>query len=255
MAKLHPGLPRHRPLAIAHRAGNSIAEAKRAIAIAADMIETDIWLRGTHLDIRHMHRLGPLPILWERWRLGIDWKCLQLHELLEAMDDDALLFLDLKGNEPDLGEAIVSEIRRHAPKRHVAVCGRTYEQLDRIIDEPEVTVFYSVGEAKEWSAAWPRLERMAWPALSVHRKLVNPEVMARLTAMNATVVSWNVNTPAHAQFLWELGVDGFTSDNASLLHAIATDGEAGLYGGEGATRDDDTRHITADSATADPASP
>lgn len=231
MAKLHPRLPQHRPLAIAHRAGNAIDDAKRAIRIGCDMIETDVWLRGDNLDVRHMHRLGPLPILWERWRLGIDRKGLKLHELLDATGDDVLLFLDLKGNEPDLGEAVVEEIRRTAPGRHVAVCGRTYEQLDRIIDEPEVIVFYSVGEAKEWDAAWPRLARMEWPALSVHRKLVNGEVMARLKEMNATVVSWDVNTSAYAQLLWELGVDGFTSDNAALLHAMATDGEAGLYGG------------------------
>lgn len=231
MTHLHPKLPQHRPLAIGHRAGNTIRDAQRAVEIGCDMIETDIWLKDGRLEVRHLHRLGSTPILWERWRLRYDPSGLQLHELLAAIDDDALLFLDLKGEEPDLGTAIVEEIRRCCPGRHVTVCGRNYTQLDRIVDEPEATIFYSVGDSKEWAAAWPRLERMEWPAISLHRKLVTPEAMARLQAMNATVVCWDVNWTAHAQMLFELGVDGFTSDNVELLHAIAEQRESALYRG------------------------
>jgi hypothetical protein len=228
MRPLHPSLPQHRPLTSAHRAGNSIHEALRADRLGIDLIETDIWLRDEDLDIRHMHRLGPLPILWERWRVRLDIRGLKLRMLLRALDDDALLFLDLKGEEPDLGRVIVDELREHAPDRRVALCGRNYRQLDPLLGEPGVTIFYSVGEAKEWAEAWPRLERMEWPALSLHRKLVSPEVMHRLNAMNATVVCWNVMTAEEAASLYAMGVAGFTSDNIDLLADIARRREAAL---------------------------
>lgn len=228
MGRLHPSLPQHRPLTSAHRAGNSIHAAIHADRLGIDLIETDVWLREQDLDIRHMHRLGKLPILWERWKVRLDLRSLKLHMLLRALEDDALLFLDLKGQEPDLGRVIVDELREHAPNMRVVLCGRSYPQLDPLVGEPGVTVFYSVGEAKEWAAAWPRLERMEWPAISIHRKLVTPEVMQRLKAMNATVICWNVMTAAQAADLYAMGVDGFTSDNLDLLADIARRREAAL---------------------------
>lgn len=228
MGRLHPDLPQHRPLTSAHRAGNRIRDAIHADRLGIDLIETDVWLRDEDLDVRHMHRLGPLPILWERWRVRLDIRGLKLHMLLRALEDDALLFLDLKGEEPDLGTAIVDELRKHAPNMRVALCGRHYPQLDPLVGQPGVTIFYSVGEEKEWAEAWPRLERMEWPALSIHRKLVTPEVMARLKAMNATVISWNVETHEEAARLYTMGVDGFTSDNVDLLADIVRDREAAL---------------------------
>lgn len=228
MSPLHPGLPTHRPLAIAHRGGNSIEDARRTIALGCDLIETDIWYRHGHLELRHKHRLGPLPILWERWSLALAINQLTLADLLATIDEDSLLFLDLKGDEIELGPAIVDEMRRTAPNNRIALCGRSYPQLDAVLGEPDVTVFYSVGEEREWPEAWPRLEAMTSPALSLHRKLATPETMERLNAMNATVVCWDVNTVAHARHLRELGVSGFTSDNLALLGQLVDLGDAAL---------------------------
>lgn len=228
MPPRHPGLPTHRPLAIAHRGGNSIEDARHTIALGCDLIETDIWYRHGHLELRHKHRLGPVPILWERWSLALAINQLTLADLLDTIDEDSLLFLDLKGDETELGPAIVDEMRRTSPGRRIALCGRSYPQLDAVLAEPDVTVFYSVGESNEWPEAWPRLEAMEWPALSLHRKLATPETMARLRAMNATVVCWDVNTVSHARHLWELGVSGFTSDNLTLLRALVERGTEAL---------------------------
>lgn len=228
MRTRHPNLPQHRPLTIAHRAGNTVEEARHAIALGCDLIETDIWLRNGVLDLRHMHRLGPLPILWERWKIGLDLHPLALTDLLSAIDADSLLFLDLKGTDPRLGQAIVRELRQDAPGRRVALCGREYPQLDAVVDEPEVTVFYSVGDEKEFAEAWPRLEHMEWPAISLHRKLATPEVLDRLNSMNATVVCWDVSTIEQARGLHEMGVDGFTSDNFEMLERIIQKGSAAL---------------------------
>ena len=228
MPPLHPGLPSHRPLAIAHRGGNTIEDAQRTIALGCDLIETDIWYRNGHLELRHKHRLGPLPILWERWSLALAINQLKLDDLLDTIDEDSLLFLDLKGEEEELGPAIVEEMRRTRPGHRIALCGRCYPQLDAVLGEPDVTVFYSVGEEREWPEAWPRLEAMPWPALSLHRKLATPATMDRLNAMGATVVCWAVNTVSDARRLREMGVSGFTSDNLALLRQLVEKGDAAL---------------------------
>jgi glycerophosphoryl diester phosphodiesterase len=221
MSSRHPRLPHHRPLAIAHRGGNSIADVREAVLLGADMIETDIWLHGDRLEVRHLHRKG--PIYWERWRVTIGFgKYITLRELLEGTPDDALLFLDLKGDNPALAPAILAELRQTAPNRHVAVCGRDYPQLDPMIESPNITLFYSVGEQKEWARAWPYLEAMEWPALSLKRSLATPEVLKRLKAMNATVVCWDVQTPGQLLALEQIGVDGATTDSAELIrHVVA----------------------------------
>lgn len=228
MQTRHPRLPQHRPLTIAHRGGNSIMEARRAVAIGCDLIETDVWSRASRLEVRHLHRLGPLPILWEKWRIRIGWPRLTLHELLDALDDEAQLFLDLKGDNPDLGLTVVEMLRTQATARKAVLCSRTYSQLDPLVGEPGVTIFYSVGEVKEFAAAWPRLERMEWPAISMHRKLATPEIINRLKQMQATIICWNVNTTEQARHLHELGVDGFTSDNLCMLRLIAERGAEAL---------------------------
>jgi glycerophosphoryl diester phosphodiesterase len=228
MQTRHPDLPQHRPLTIVHRAGNSVREAQRAATIGCDLIETDIWSRAGRLEVRHMHRLGPLPILWEKWRVRLGWRRLTLHTLLDALDNEAQLFLDLKGDNPDLGLTIVELLRTHAPAGKAVLCGRNYSQLDPVVGEPGVTAFYSVGELKEFAAAWSRLERMEWPEISIHRKLATPETINRLKQMQATIVCWDVNTTEHARRLHELGVDGFTSDNLCMLRRIAERGAAAL---------------------------
>lgn len=219
MSSRDPRLPHHRPLAIAHRGGNSLPAARTAIRLRADMLETDIWLSRGRLEVRHKHRLG--PILWERWSLGRGWgPQLELRQLLRETPDDALLFLDLKGRELDLGTAILRELRQTAPDRLVAACGRNYTQLDALRDEPNVVLFYSVGEEKEWAEAWPRLEAMRYPALSLRFSLATPQVLDRLHGMGATVVCWGVETFAQLALLDDKGLDGATTDNGALIALI-----------------------------------
>lgn len=219
MPSRDPRLPHHRPLAIAHRGGNSLDAASDAIRLGADMLETDVWLSGERLEIRHKHRLG--PILWERWSLAPGWGYqLTLGELLRETPDDALLFLDLKGEERELGEELLRELRRTSPGRLIAACGRNYPQLDALRDQPDVVLFYSVGEEKEWAEAWPRLEAMEYPALSLHFRLATPHVLDRLQAMNATVVCWGVETFADLALLDDMELDGATTDNGALIALI-----------------------------------
>jgi glycerophosphoryl diester phosphodiesterase len=219
MSPRDPRLPHHVPLAIAHRGGNSLDVAREALRVGADMLEADIWLHNGRIEVRHMHRLG--PVFWERWRLALSWRDpLTLRELLSGTSDDTLLFLDLKGEELDLGPAMVEELGRTAPGRMIAVCGRNYRQLDPLVDHPNIVVFYSVGERKEWPEAWPRLEAMPYPALSLKYQLATPTVAQRLGALGATVVCWGVRTSSELATIVDLGFDGATTSNHDLITRI-----------------------------------
>ena len=59
MPTKHPILPDHRPLAIAHRGGNSLEAAWKAIELGIDMLETDVWPYLGRLEVRHVDELGP----------------------------------------------------------------------------------------------------------------------------------------------------------------------------------------------------
>ena len=54
-------------LAIAHRAGNSLAGLREANRLGADVIECDVHAYRGRLEVRHLKTAGPLPFLWDRW--------------------------------------------------------------------------------------------------------------------------------------------------------------------------------------------
>lgn len=221
MSRRHPALPQEGLVASGHRAGNTVEVAMAAIDRGIDLIETDIWYRHGNLEIRHQRRLGWTPFYWESGHLSVHiGRQLHLREILRGTPETSLLFLDLKGEELELGPAIVEEIATTSPGRIVAVCGRNYPQIDLIVNEPGIVPFYSVGKPDEWESAWPRLKRMAYPAVSLHADLATEATMTRLKDMGATVVCWAVDTAEQACELAARGVDGFTSDSTDLLQKI-----------------------------------
>jgi glycerophosphoryl diester phosphodiesterase len=217
----HPVLPDHRPLAIAHRWGNSIATARAAVDEGFDMIETDLWPFHGRLEVRHAKSLGPLPIYWEKWYIeSIGRNQLQLAELVKALPPTAPLFVDFKGTWPWLGPEAIDAIEQVQHGRQVVVCGRAWSQLDPIESLPNVHVFYSVGNDAELAMVWEKLAAQANPAISIHHELLHPETIERLNDLDATIVAWTVNDAKLAGRLFQQGVDGFTSDNVDLLRRI-----------------------------------
>lgn len=220
---LHPAFPAHRPLAIAHRGGNSVAGALRAIELGADMVETDIWFHRGRLELRHVRTMGPLPLLWDRWELHPGWgHRLVLEEIMRATPATYPLFLDLKGDDRTLAARIVKAISHAQPDRPIMICGGHWPQMAMVEDNPAVWIFYSVGTPEELTGVWPWLARQAHPGISISYHLLSPKVIAELKAAGATIIAWTVNDPAIARDLFALGVDAFTTDNLDLLHRIAT---------------------------------
>lgn len=222
MASTHPILPNHRPLAIAHRAGNDLEMARDALGYGADLLETDVWPRNGRLEIRHLKTIGPLPIFWEKWYIdSIGTRQMRLHELVAALPPEARLFLDLKGQHPRLGRQVVRAIADIQVDREIILCGRNWRQLDPISRLPNVHLFYSVGDERQLGNVWRKLRSQAHPAVSIDYRLLTAETIARLRDHGATIIAWTVNDPAIARALFEQGVDGFTSDNRAMLAAIS----------------------------------
>lgn len=208
------------PFGSAHRGGNSPEDVISAIEAGADLLETDIWLHGGRLELRHNKRLGPLPILWERWSISFTWKRYTLRDLLAHTPESTLLFLDFKGTDMGLGPAILAELERYAPNRVVAICGRDYEQLKVIADAPNIITFYSVGTEAEWPIAQPYIAASAYPALSLIASMATPERIDWVTNLGGVVVCWGVNNAEEVARLHAMGVDGFTTDYPDVLKHI-----------------------------------
>ena len=55
---------------VAHRAGNDLKRLHEAEALGIAHIEADVRLWRGRLEVRHLKTLGPIPVLWDRWRLA-----------------------------------------------------------------------------------------------------------------------------------------------------------------------------------------
>ena len=104
-------MPR-RPFVIAHRSGNSLLALRTAEAHGVRVIEADVHLFRGRIEVRHLKTLGPVPVLWDRWKLASPFgPRLVLAELLDAAGPQTELVLDLKGRERRLATAVLDMLR------------------------------------------------------------------------------------------------------------------------------------------------
>ncbi|MEX2247634.1 MAG: glycerophosphodiester phosphodiesterase [Dehalococcoidia bacterium] len=213
-----------RPIAIAHRAGNSLTQLRTAERGGVDFVEADVWLHHGRLEVRHLKSLSPLPVLWDRWKLAPAWRPrLHLDALLAALAAGTGLMLDLKGREPRLPEALVAAVRDAG--RPVLVCGQNWRMVDACA-AGGITVVHSVGTAGQLAALQPHLDGHEGHAISVQRRLLDREVVRGLKERASAVVTWPVNDDATLRQVLGWGVDGVTSDNLELLRRLVA-GRAG----------------------------
>jgi hypothetical protein len=117
-------------LAVAHRAGNSLAGLRAAAALGADVVEADVNAHRGRLEVHHLKTMGPLPLLWDRWEVvRARTPRLGLETLLEAAGDGVTFMLDLKGADPAVGSLVARELHERAPERPVLVCTRAWASL------------------------------------------------------------------------------------------------------------------------------
>jgi glycerophosphoryl diester phosphodiesterase len=207
-----------RPLVVAHRAGNHLHLLKAAEEAGADYVEADIWSYQGALEVRHLKTMGPVPLLWDRWKLVPKGRPrLRIEALLAAAAPSTRLMLDLKGREPLLPAAIAETMAALAPGRPYAVCSQNWEMLEEFRHYEDVQVFHSIGNQTQLEVAWPLLRWHDRHAVSIHARLLSRSAVSALKEKALLVVTWPINTAEAKERVLGWGVDGFTTDSLPLL--------------------------------------
>ncbi len=216
--------PTPQPLLVAHRGGNGWLALRRALAAGVDWLEADVWWQAGRVVARHDPTLWRLPLTYSRYRLGLaPIPTLTLEHLLDAVAGTGVrLLLDLKGDAPELPQAIVATLARRDAFAQAALCGQEWGPLDsaRTLD-PRVQVLFSLGQERHIPAYLARLADGSAPgAASVNHRLLTPPLVAALKERGVTILAWTVNDPTRARALLAWGVDGITSDSLRLLRYL-----------------------------------
>jgi glycerophosphoryl diester phosphodiesterase len=198
---------------VAHGAGNDLALLRHAEGLGVELVEADVRLWRGRVEVRHLKTLGPIPVLWDKWRLANPFAPrLQLAELLARAAPETHLLLDLKGRNPRLARLVLALL---PPGRRIAVCARSLRLLEPFAGDPDVRRFHSVGSRRQLR----RLLRghTVLDGVSVHARLLDERVVSALHERVATVLTWPVNSATRAAELAGLGVQGMISDDPDRL--------------------------------------
>lgn len=200
---------------VAHRAGNDLARLQQAEQLGVALVEADVRLWRGRLEVRHLKTAGPLPILWDRWRLANPFAPrLELRDLLSSARPGTELLLDLKGRNRRLAELVLDALPRG---RHVTVCARNAGLLEPFAGLEHVRLFQSVGSRRQLRAFLRTVDALVLDGVSIHERLLDEHVVAELRRRSSIVMSWPVNTLQRAHELALLGVHGMISDRPSAL--------------------------------------
>ncbi|GAW48243.1 MULTISPECIES: glycerophosphodiester phosphodiesterase [unclassified Nocardioides] len=211
-------------LAIAHRAGNSLAGLHATNLLGADVVECDVHRHRSRLEVRHLKTAGPLPFLWDRWELAsTKAPRLGLAELLEADRHGTTFMLDLKGRDVATGRAVAALLHDRAHDRPLLVCGRHWPAVERVAELSYVRSVLSARNRAELSALRRRVRDADRPApygVSVHASLLDAGVVAELHRCVEVVMTWPVNDLATLGRVLAAGVTGVISDEPAILREV-----------------------------------
>lgn len=205
-------------LAIAHRAGNSLAGLHTANKLGVDVIECDVHEFRGRLEVRHLKTAGPLPFLWDRWELAsASAPRLGLAELLDADRHGTTFMLDLKGRRASVGRSAAELLHEIGHHREVLACGRQWSSVDALGELPYVRRVLSARNRAELSRLRQRLSSSPAYGVSVHQSLLEPSIVAELNDRVDVVMTWPVNDIPTMDRLLGIGVTGIISDEDHVL--------------------------------------
>lgn len=211
--------PPGRPFVVAHRFGNSLRALRTAEALGVWAIEADVHLFRGRLEVRHLKTLGPVPLLWDRWKLANPFAPrLVLADVLAALRGPSELLLDLKGHRTRLSTELLESVRPTLAAGHaLTICARHWPLLVPFEGVAGVRVIHSVGSRRDLRRLRRRLGGKRIDAVTIHERLLDGPTVRDLRRFADIVVTWPVNTVERAQELVRWGVDGLISDRPSLL--------------------------------------
>ncbi|HTW13860.1 MAG TPA: glycerophosphodiester phosphodiesterase [Nocardioides sp.] len=211
-------------LAVAHRAGNSLAGLHAANELGVDIVECDVHALRGRLEVRHLKTAGPLPFLWDRWELTPAWvPRLGLEEVLRSGRRGALFMLDLKSRRVGVGHAVAELLHARVPVGPVLVCGRFWPSVDHVAAQlPYVRPILSARSRGELVALEHRVDGDGPTpyGVSLHVSLLaRPEVAAIRRAVEV-LMTWPVNDDDTLEQVVGLGATGIISDEPEVLQRV-----------------------------------
>lgn len=230
-------------LVIAHRGAsgyapeNTMAAFRRAVALGAPFIETDLQLsRDAHFVAIHDETLERTTngkgavhdlTLSELRRLDAgswfssefaDERVPILEEILDfCKKHDVVFYLELKPGGSWGGEhALIGALRESGeiPRTVVISFNATIVEKLRQIEPTLMTGLLYDGQLEQ---PIEKALEVGARQLAVRGDLVTPALLAEARRKDLQVVCWTVNHPAHMRMLMEAGVDGIMSDYPDRL--------------------------------------
>lgn len=209
-------------LAVAHRAGNNLADLRAALAAGVDLVEADVHLYRGALEVRHRKALGP-HLYWEMWtevRRRRDLIVPELREVLAVAAGDPRLMLDLKGPSPAVAGRVAQEIRTYAPDVPLTVCTKQWGMLDAFAGDPHIGQVLSASDPLQLARLRARLRRRRAYGLSIRLSLLTKAVVDELRRATDLILAWPVDTEAALAQARRVGVSGVISKNLPMLSRL-----------------------------------
>ena len=217
-----PGMRDQPLLTVAHRAGNNAADLRAALDAGVDLVEADIHLYRSALEVRHRKAIGP-HLFWERWwevNLRRNLVLPEFADLLAATGDRHRLMLDLKGPSLAVAPQVATELRRTAPDLAVTVCTKQWRMFDAFDASPSVRRVYSASDPLQLHRLRARLRAHRVAGVSIRRQLLTPAVVRELRQATDLVMVWPVDTEAALDHARRLGATGVISKNLPMLRRL-----------------------------------
>lgn len=209
------------PLAIAHRAGNHLDQLQPAVQAGADLIEADVWLHRGNLEVRHLKTLGPIPILWDRWKLvSSRAPRLYLEDLLAAWPGGVELMIDMKGDSTAFPDVLAKTLESHHRGQPVTFGCRDWTLLKPLQGYPNARFFPSCGyqeQVVELLTQW----QDHFDAAVLHASLVTSENVQAFKDAGAATITWPINTVEALDAVVSTGVSGVICDSLDVVRHLA----------------------------------
>ncbi|MBO0869478.1 MAG: glycerophosphodiester phosphodiesterase [Micromonosporaceae bacterium] len=210
-------------IAVAHRAGNSLAELRAALDAGVDLVEADVRLFRDALEVRHCRAIGR-HLFWDGWDVNRRRSLAvpELADVLAAAGGDPRLMLDLKGPGLSVAPRVAGLLRRAAPGVPVTVCTKQWRMLDAFDDDQHVRRVFSASDPMQLARLMTRLRQAERPAygVSIRLRLLTRQVVAELLRRGTLVMVWPVDTEAALARATRLGVSGVISKNLDVLRRV-----------------------------------
>jgi glycerophosphoryl diester phosphodiesterase len=238
-----------RPLVFAHRGGAALAPEnpldafRNGVALGADGIELDVRRsRDGRIVVHHDETLdrtttlrGPVAAYTadELARAGVP----ELRTVLHACPDVRVI-VEIKDSSPEVGRAVVDELRRCDAMERTCVGAFRRQVLEAVrVEEPALATSASREEVRlalyrswlRWPATAPAYDGYQVPERSGPTRVVTPRFIADAHRAGLGVQVWTVNDPARARRLLDCGVDAIITDRPDLMVPLVR-GKLGNWG-------------------------